>query len=75
MRLLEEMIGLEKNFEHIFNNFEDNAIDREFDIIQEVEDKQMRVCNKNETYLIEDQDRVIMENVKECMMILKDIEV
>jgi len=75
VRLLEEMVGLEKYFEHVFNKFENNGIGREFFIIQEAEDKQMIVCNQNEASSVEDQDRIIMENVRECMMMLTDTEV
>ena len=38
VRLLEEMAGIEKYFEHVFNNFDNNGIDGET-IIKEAEDK------------------------------------
>ena len=77
VRLLEEMAGIENNFEHVFSNFENNGIDREIVIIKEVEDKQMRCCddNQNEASSVENQDRSIKENVKECMIMLTDTEV
>ena len=47
VRLLEEIAETERYFEHVFNNFENDGIDREIVMIKEVEDKKMKVCDDN----------------------------
>ena len=77
VRLLEEMAETERYFEHVFNNFENDGIDREIVMIKEAEDTKMKVCNdnQNEISLVENQNESIMEIVKEYMMMLTDAEV
>ena len=43
--------------------------------MQEAEDNQMRGCNQNEAYSVEEKDGSIMEIVRECMMMLTYTEV
>ena len=42
MRLLEEMAETERYFERLINDFENDGIDREIDMIKGAEDKQMK---------------------------------
>ena len=74
VKLFEEIVEIEGYFEHVFNTFENDGIDREIVMIKEVEDKQMEICddNQNKVSSVENPDSA--ENVKECMMMLTNTE-
>jgi len=67
VRLMEEMVEIERYFEHVFNNFENDSIDREIVMIEEAEDKKMKVCddNQNEISSVENQNESTREIMKE----------
>lgn len=48
VRLLEEIVEAERYFEHVLTNFENDGIDREIVMIEEAEDKKMKVCDDNQ---------------------------